>query len=398
MEAQVAIGRLVQRFATIERAGPFVRGGRAGFAGSCSIRLGWVDRSEVFGISPLRHHADGGERPTDAAVQVDAASTRRRRVSVCCSARRPEGVDAGHRKLIAQMCASILNAAVSFGYTCLYAQFRRESGRPGGPAGGATLEDAMQTGNAGMRKHQDGVVNPIRLHAIRRRVLVRAAGAIVILAAGFALGASSDPLAQSAAYRLIAPGWAGPSLDAEAAHAAYQKGHHARALRLAQPLAEQGDARSQSLVGLIHYTGRGVVRDDAKAAKWLRLAADQGDAAARFRLGLMYSEGHGVPQDHAEAAKWYRLAADQRHPQAQYNLGLLYAAGEGVEQDYRMAHMWFNLAVVHFPRSATGLRNAAINSRDVMAGKLTREAVAEAQKLAREWQPTARGEHGKGTS
>jgi TPR repeat protein len=232
----------------------------------------------------------------------------------------------------------------------------------------------------------------------RVRSAVRAAGAIVILAVGFALGANSDTLAHTAAYRLVAPGWAGPSLDAAAAHAAYQKGHHARALRLAQPLAEQGDAGAQSLVGLIHYVGRGVVRDDAKAAKWLRLAADQGDAAARFRLGLMYSEGHGVPQDHAEAAKWYRLAADQRHPQAQYNLGLLYATGEGVEQDYRMAHMWLNLAVVHFPPSERPKRNAAIRSRDLMAGKLSREEVAEAQKLARAWQPTARAGQRKGTS
>jgi cytochrome P450 len=33
MEAQVAIGRLVQRFATIERAGDFLRHGRARFRG-----------------------------------------------------------------------------------------------------------------------------------------------------------------------------------------------------------------------------------------------------------------------------------------------------------------------------------------------------------------------------
>jgi TPR repeat protein len=212
----------------------------------------------------------------------------------------------------------------------------------------------------------------------------------VILAAGLALWANSGPLAQSSAYQLVAPGWAGPSLDAEAAYAAYEKGHHARALRLAQPLAEQGDARAQSLVGLIYYIGRGPMRDDAEAVRWLRLAADQGDAAARFRLGLMYSEGHGVPQDQAEAAKWYRLAADQRHPQAQYNLGLLYATGEGVEHDYRTAHMWFNLAVVHFPRSETRHRNAAISNRDIVAGKLSREDVAEAQERARAWQPAAR--------
>jgi hypothetical protein len=33
MEAQVAIERLVQRFKTIERAGDFIRGGRARFRG-----------------------------------------------------------------------------------------------------------------------------------------------------------------------------------------------------------------------------------------------------------------------------------------------------------------------------------------------------------------------------
>jgi hypothetical protein len=33
MEGQVAIGRLVQRFGTIERDGDFVRGGRARFRG-----------------------------------------------------------------------------------------------------------------------------------------------------------------------------------------------------------------------------------------------------------------------------------------------------------------------------------------------------------------------------
>ena len=36
MEGQVAIGRLVQRFATIERDGPFIRGGRARFRGFLS--------------------------------------------------------------------------------------------------------------------------------------------------------------------------------------------------------------------------------------------------------------------------------------------------------------------------------------------------------------------------
>ena len=224
----------------------------------------------------------------------------------------------------------------------------------------------------------------------RMRRALTATGAAVILTVGFALGANSDRLTQSLAHGATALGLAGPAPDAGVAHAAYEKGYYECALRLAEPLAERGDARAQSLVGLIYYIGRGAMRDDAKAARWLHLAADQGDAAAQFRLGLMYSEGHGVPQDQAEAAKWYRLAADQRHPQAQYNLGLLYATGEGVEQDNVMAHMWFNLAVAQFPASDSRHRTAAVNSRDVVASKLTREQIAEAQKLAREWHPMPR--------
>jgi len=121
--------------------------------------------------------------------------------------------------------------------------------------------------------------------------------------------------------------------------------------------------------------------------KWFRLAADQGDAPAQFNLGVMYAEGQGVPQDNAQAAEWYRLAADHNHAQAQYNLGLWYAQGEGGSQDYVSAHMWFNLAASRFPASDTRNRSLAVKNRDVMAGKMSSEQVAEAQKLAREWKP-----------
>jgi hypothetical protein len=39
MEAQVAIGKLVTRFKTIERVGDFVRGGRARFCGFLHYRV-----------------------------------------------------------------------------------------------------------------------------------------------------------------------------------------------------------------------------------------------------------------------------------------------------------------------------------------------------------------------
>ena len=58
--------------------------------------------------------------------------------------------------------------------------------------------------------------------------------------------------------------------------------------------------------------------------------------------------------------------------------------GQGVVQDYVMAHVWYNLA------AARGLKQARA-TRDRIAQKMTRDQIAEAQRLAREWKPvTAR--------
>jgi len=101
----------------------------------------------------------------------------------------------------------------------------------------------------------------------------------------------------------------------------------------------------------------------------------------------MYGEGRGVPQDYAEAARWYRRAAEQGDAQAQYNLGLAYARGEGVTQNAVEAHMWFNLAAARFPANDTRNRTAAVKNRDTVAGEMSSDQLAEAQKRAREWKP-----------
>jgi len=110
--------------------------------------------------------------------------------------------------------------------------------------------------------------------------------------------------------------------------------------------------------------------------------AEAGDAEAQFDLGFMYYEGEGVPEDHAEAVRWYRLAADQGLAEAQFNLGLMYGNGEGVPQDDVQAHMWLNLVA---SRSTGEDRESAVSARDRARARMTAEQVAEAQRLAREW-------------
>jgi len=130
----------------------------------------------------------------------------------------------------------------------------------------------------------------------------------------------------------------------------------------------------------------GLSRDSAEAVRWYRMAAEQGLAPAQFNLGVLFDEGTGVPEDDSQAASWYRRAAEQGHPDAQLNLGILYAIGSGVGQDPVLAHQWFDLA------TRSHLRDLAAKNIERLERSMTAEQIAEAERLAREWKPTAERE------
>ncbi len=184
------------------------------------------------------------------------------------------------------------------------------------------------------------------------------------------------------ALGLSEPVLAGPLEDARAA---YGKEDYTTALRLFRPLADQGDADAQSMLGLMYDNGQGVPKDDAQAVNGYRLAADQGYAWAQTSLGTMYDNGQGVPKDYAQAVKWYRLAANQGYASAQDNLGNMYYLGQGVPKDYGLAEMWRNLAAGG--ASDADIRERAVKARDELAKVMTSAQVAEAQKRASAWQP-----------
>jgi uncharacterized protein len=125
--------------------------------------------------------------------------------------------------------------------------------------------------------------------------------------------------------------------------------------------------------------------DYATALQILRPLADHGNAAAQYEIAGMYSHGQGVRQDYTRAAAWYRKAADQGNAGAQFNLGEMYANAKGVPQDYVFAHMWFNLAAARTEIPVQRLFLA--KKRDEVAAKMTPDQIAEAQRLALEWEP-----------
>ena len=110
----------------------------------------------------------------------------------------------------------------------------------------------------------------------------------------------------------------------------------------------------------------------------LTKAAEQGDVLLQIKLGFMYTTGEGVTENGVEAMKWFRKAAEQGYAMVQVKLGFMYATGEGVAEDAIEAYKWFNLA------AAQGYEDAE-TYKDILSARMTKEQIAAAQELSREW-------------
>lgn len=129
------------------------------------------------------------------------------------------------------------------------------------------------------------------------------------------------------------------------AYQRWQAGQHEQMLALVQPLAMEGDAMAQFLLGGFYSRGEGVLQDEEKAVAWWRKAAEQGLASAQNELGVALTDGRGVDEpDPVQAVAWYRRAAAQGLTVAEANLGLMYWNGLGVPQDDRQAIALFEEA------------------------------------------------------
>ncbi|MFO6298316.1 tetratricopeptide repeat protein [Rahnella selenatireducens] len=105
-------------------------------------------------------------------------------------------------------------------------------------------------------------------------------------------------------------------------------------------LADHGDMKAQTDLGLAYGTGNGMQKNYTKARYWYEKAAKQGFAEAQFNLGLLYEKSGEYPQ----AREWYSKAAEQSFTKAQVNLGVLYNQGLGGDIDYEKSRVLFTKA------------------------------------------------------
>ena len=186
------------------------------------------------------------------------------------------------------------------------------------------------------------------------------------------------------ALLLPVPAFAGQLEDAEAA---INRSDWPAAVKLLQPLADQGDGEAQMYMGDMYMSGHALKKDPGEAMKWYRKSADQGNAAGELNVGGAYKRGAGVPKDSAEGMKWILKAADQGYAPAQLALSGIYTRGDGVKQDKQEGYFHFLLYAKTVPDGNADVAAQVSMFDKFYAEVLTPEQIAAAKKRAAEWKP-----------
>ena len=89
---------------------------------------------------------------------------------------------------------------------------------------------------------------------------------------------------------------------------AYTTGNYAVAVTTLEPLANQGNATAQYLLGLMYRNGQGVLANNDTARAWMLKSARHGSREAQIELAKFYAEGINGVTDPFLAYAWYLVA------------------------------------------------------------------------------------------
>src|SRR5690606_10855177 len=163
----------------------------------------------------------------------------------------------------------------------------------------------------------------------------------------------------------------------DAAYGAFQRGYYITALNLATPLALEGDAAAQTLIGEIYSRGLGVRRDLVTAIEWYEKAAEQKVPEAQFQLAMILHDGGEQFGDKARAATLIEQAADAGHGLAQFNFAQMLVDRDPTPHGLERAVAYYEKAAL------AGLADAQYAMAEVFRTGVTGRAADPAQ--ARRW-------------
>ena len=100
-------------------------------------------------------------------------------------------------------------------------------------------------------------------------------------------------------------------------------------------------------------SGRGVAKNEARALKLYEISAAQGDRVAQYNAGIYYHNGTGCEKNLTKAFAWFLKAANNGDGDAMNKVGCYYAEGKGTEKNLAKAKEWLTKAL------QAGAKNAA---------------------------------------
>ncbi len=124
---------------------------------------------------------------------------------------------------------------------------------------------------------------------------------------------------------------------------AYSRGNFTAAIQQLRPLADQGNATAQYLLGSALVNANPPLGNLQEGEVWLKKSAERGNLAAMRDLGKLNAFGK-QPADRAQATQWLRAGADRGDTESQHVLGLLFLDAEGSDRKPAEAYMWLTLA------------------------------------------------------
>jgi TPR repeat protein len=165
--------------------------------------------------------------------------------------------------------------------------------------------------------------------------------------------------------------------DYAMAEQVYRAGNYRDAYLKLLPLAQEGNASAQFLLGRISDNGLGPVRlDPDEAFRWYLKAARNGSGAGQFAVAKAYAIGRGVMASQQQSLEWLKKAADADYVPAILSLASIYRDGRGVDKNTALA--------AKLEHHAADLGNPEAEYR-IAERYQSGHSVAEDQKLATEW-------------
>jgi len=168
------------------------------------------------------------------------------------------------------------------------------------------------------------------------------------------------------------------SSDFEDAEIARNNGNFKLAIQKFTAAALDGNYFGIMQLGLMHDAAQGSDKDFNESYNLIKNNAIKGSAYAQMLMASMAIDGTLFRKNCSDGVHWYKMSASNGNRVAQNNLGGLYLDGECVPKNYLFAYMWRSLSLAQ--------SDVQLN-RDTLEGypanKMTKEQVAEAQRMAR---------------